>query len=79
MPQKGQIKHKKQYGVWCYSYEEWGIVEYKVREGHPNNQEEGPFNTFREAKKFLTDTLRRRYYDYKRGFKEAMKLKLSDV
>lgn len=78
MPQKGQITSKKQYGFWCYSHEEWGIVEWKRRD-RAVNQEEGPFNTFSEAKKNLLQVLCGRAYDYRKGAANARKLKKSDV
>lgn len=72
------MKEKKQWGFWAYSYEEWGIVEWKLRD-RPHNQEEGPYPSFSAAKKALVACLANRAYDYRKGAKNARRLKLSDI
>ena len=78
MPQKGQITSNKQWAFWCYSYEEWGICEYKEA-SDSRNQDEGPFNTFSEAKKALVKVLSDRAFDYKINAQKARKIKKSDI
>jgi hypothetical protein len=58
------MKKKKQYGFFCYSWEEWGISEWKGEED-PRYMDEGPYNSFTEAKEALYRVLANRALDYR--------------